>query len=121
MSDATLVTLAVLQAAAPVTALVGTRISPLIRTQDSTLPAITMLRVAVLPQNNLLSNGNLDQTRMQIDSWGATSADVRSVSNAVRSAMEAAGILMMNELPEQFEEDPMPGVFRIIQEFTVWS
>lgn len=119
--DARTVALAILQGASAVTALVGNRISPPPRPQDAPLPAITMMRVAVLPANNLGGNGNLDQSRLQIDSWGATATDVAAVAGAVRTAMEAAGILMMNQPSDLFQEAPNPGVHQIVQEYTVWS
>lgn len=119
--DATSVVLAILQGSSAVTALVGNRISPPPRPQDAPLPAITMLRISVLPANNLRGNGNLDQTRMQIDCWGATATEVRGVASAVRTAIEAAGILMMNQPSDLFQEAPNPGVHQIVQEYSVWS
>jgi hypothetical protein len=119
--DARQVALSVLQGASAVTALVGNRISPLTRQQDAPLPAVTMLRIAVVPANNLLGNGNLDQTRLQIDCWGATATDASGVASAVRTAMEAAGILMMNQPSDAFQEAPNPGTYQIIQEYSVWS
>jgi hypothetical protein len=115
------VVLSILQAASSVTALVGNRISPPPRPQDAPLPAITLLRIAVLPANNLGGNGNLDQSRLQIDCWGATATDVAAVASAVRAAIEAAGILMLSQLPDGFQEAPNPGVQQIIQEYSVWS
>lgn len=119
--DARVVVLSILQGAAGVTALVGNRISPPPRPQDAPLPAITLMRIAVLPANNLGGNGNLDQTRLQIDCWGATATDVAGVASAVRAAMDAAGILMMNQPTDLFQEAPNPGVHQIIQEYSVWS
>jgi hypothetical protein len=113
--------LAVLNGAAPVVALVGTRISPLIRPQDAVLPSITIQRISLIPSNSMQGNGGLDIARVQIDSWGATYTDARAVATAVRAAMDAVPICMDSELDAAFIEEPPNGVYRIIQEYTIFS
>lgn len=113
--------IAVLNAAAPVSALVGTRISPLIRPQNAALPCITVQRISLVPSNTLQGNGGLDIARVQVDSWGATYTDARGVATAARAAMDAVPINMDSELDAAFIEEPPNGVYRIIQEYTVFS
>jgi hypothetical protein len=119
-SEALMQVLAVLQAAGGVTALVGTRISPLLRTQDLSLPAITLQRITLSPTNQFSGDGNLDQARVQVDCYGATYSDARGVAGAVRIAMKAVPILMTLET-ERFDEPPNPGVYCVTQEYEVWS
>jgi hypothetical protein len=113
---------AILNAAAGVTVLVGTRITPMVRPQDLTLPAITMQRISMVPSNSLQGNAGLDIARVQVDCWGATYTDARSLATAARAAMDAAAsILMDSEQDVQFIEEPPNGIYRIIQEYTVFS
>lgn len=110
----------ILLAAAGVTALVGTNVTPLIRTQDVAVPAVTISPIATVPQNHMSGDGGLDNTRLQVDSWGATYSDARTLANAVRAAFLAANVLMTVDHPT-FEEQPIPGVYRVTQEFLFWS
>jgi len=113
--------LGILSAAAPVTALVGTRISPLIRTQDLILPAVTLQRITLTPTNTFAGNGGLDDTRLQVDSWATTYAGARALAIAVRAAFDAVPVLMTLELDNSFQLDPVPGVYQITQEYQLWS
>lgn len=119
-SEAIQQVLAVLTAAAPVVALVGSRIAPLLRTQDLVLPAITLQRITLSPTNQFSGDGGLDQTRVQVDCYGATYSNARAVADAVRTAMKAVPILMTLET-ERFDEPPNPGVYCVTQEYEVWS
>jgi hypothetical protein len=113
--------LGILSAAAPVVAIVGTRISPLIRAQDLVLPAVTMQRITTTPSNIFAGNGGLDDTRLQVDCWDATYAGARAIAIAVRAAFDAVPVLMTLEL-DGFELEPAPsGVYRITQEYQLWS
>lgn len=112
---------AILNAAAGVTAIVGSRITPMVRPQDLTLPAVTMQRISMIPSNSMQGNASLDIARVQIDCWDATYAGARAAATAVRAAMDAASILMDSEQDVQFIEEPPAGVYRIIQEYTVFS
>lgn len=119
-SEAIQQVLAVLTLAAPVTALVGSRITPLIRTQDLALPAITLQRITMTPTNQFSGDAGLDQARVQVDCYGASYIDARNVANAVRTAMRAVPILMTLET-ERFDEPPNPGVYSVTQEYEVWT
>jgi hypothetical protein len=112
--------LGILSAAAPVVALVGTRISPLIRAQDLIVPAVTLQRISTNPSNTFAGNGGLDDTRLQVDCWDATYAGARALAIAVRAAFDAVPVLMTLEL-DLFELEPIPGVYRITQEYQLWS
>jgi hypothetical protein len=117
-------TRAVLVAAAGVTAIVGTganaRISPLIKAQGITPPAVTLQRVAMTPQNHLRGNGSLDYCRVQSDSWAVTYAAVRALADACRAAMEAAGHPLLSEI-DNYDPEVDPGLYRITQDYQVWD
>lgn len=114
---------AVLAAAAPVTAIVGTRISPLYRAQTLALPAITLQGVSRVPFNSLRGYSNLDNSRVQVEAWAETYAAARALADAARAALEAAGHLLDLETPPDFDDQPAatPQAFRITQDFQVWT
>jgi hypothetical protein len=100
------------------TALVGERMSPLIRDQNETLPCVTLSLVSVDPQNHLNGAPTLDQNRVQIDSWATTYAGARAVAAAVRTALESAGLNLISEF-DTFESDV--NEYRVTQDFSVWT
>lgn len=113
--------LGILSAAAPVVALVGTRISPLIRAQGLTLPAITLQRITLIPSNTFAGNGGLDDTRLQVDCWDATYDGARALAIAVRAAFDAAQVRMIIEQESTSRLDPPTGMYWITQEYQLWS
>lgn len=117
------VTLAVLKAASAVTAIVGSgancRISPLIKAQGVTPPAITLQRVTTTPQNHLRGHAGLDANRIQADHYAETYAQARALAAASRSAMQAAGHLCISEV-DNYDPEVDPGLYRITQDFEVW-
>jgi hypothetical protein len=114
---------AILLADSAVTAIVGTgtsaRVSPLTKTQGITMPAVTLQRVTVTPQNHLRGHGGLDQVNVQVDSWAETYAGARALATACRNAIQAAGVLMTSEF-DNFDPETDPGLYRITQEFQFW-
>jgi hypothetical protein len=99
-------------------ALVNDRVSPLVRSQNEPLPCVTLTLVSVVPMNHVAGAPTLDQARVQIDSWGTSYAEVRSVSGAVRAALEAAGFVMESEF-DGFEPDV--DEYRVTQDFYHWT
>lgn len=117
------VALSVLKASSGVTDIVGTgadaRISPLIKEQTITIPAVTIQRTGVNPANHLRGNGSLDESLTQIDSWSATYSGARTLASACRSAMEAAGHLMVGEY-DNYDSGVDPGLYRVTQDYRIW-
>lgn len=115
--------LAILVADASVTAIVGTgsnaRISPLIKSQGISPPAVTLQRVSVDPQNHIRGHGSLDSVSVQVDSWAVTYAGVRALATACRNAIQASGVLMTSEF-DNYDPETDPGLYRITQEFQFW-
>lgn len=116
--------LAVLVADAGVTAIVGSgasaKISPLIKAQTIQPPAVTLQRTSLVPQNHLRGNGDLDDVRVQVDSWATSYAGVRALASACRAALEAADYLMIGEF-DNYDPQVDPGLYRITQDFQVWD
>src|SRR6185312_2375759 len=112
---------AVLVAAAPVTALVDAeRIEALRRTQTFAVPAITLQEVSLTPYNHLRGSSGLDAYSVQIDSYAETYTGALQVAAAVRTALEAAGHLLQQQL-EQSEPENNPELFQITQTWSVYS
>jgi hypothetical protein len=116
--------LADLVADAGVTAIVGSgsnaKISPLLKAQGISPPAVTLQRTSLVPQNHLRGNGNLDDCSVQLDAWATTYAGARALANACRSALEAAGHVMKGEF-DNYDPQVDPGLFRITQDYQVWD
>ncbi len=108
----------ILIAAPAVTALVGQRISPVLRAQGEPLPAVVLTRVSLAPLNHLSGAPTLDANRVQVDSFAATYAASRDLADACRTALEAAGLTMESEF-DNFEPDV--DEYRITQDFYLWT
>jgi hypothetical protein len=107
----------VLDAAAPVTALVGNRISVRPRAQGDVLPAITLLLVSTAPTWNLQADSRLDSCRVQVDSWGASYAEAAALADAVRTALSAADRVLVSEVTDF---DPSSETHVVSDDFLVW-
>lgn len=73
---------------AGLTALVSTRIYPLVLPQDPTLPAVTYQTIGRSMEDVRGSGPRYAETRIQIDCWAATYASAKSVAEQVRAALQ---------------------------------
>lgn len=116
--------LVVLKADAAVTAIVGSglnaRISPLIKSQGITTPAVTLQRISLDPVNHLRGHGDLDSVRVQLDAWTESYAEARALAGACRDAIQNAGHLMLGEF-DNYDPETDPGLYRITQDYQVWG
>ena len=108
----------ILIAAGGVTALVGSRISPVMRAQSEAMPCVTLTLVSVAPSNHLAGAPTLDANLVQVDSWAETYTQARDEANACRAALEAANVVMNSEF-DNYEPDVTE--YRVTQEFSVWT
>lgn len=99
-------------------ALVGTRVFPLLMPQNVTLPAITYQRISGTAQHG---SSNIREARYQINIWGATYASVQGIATVVRAALEEwtagdAGVLirMVRIVNEQDDYEDDSRTFRTI-------
>lgn len=74
--------------AAPVAAMVATRITWIIRPQADPLPAITLQTISGSNETDYRTNQQTQTNRVQIDVWGSTYASVRALARAVIAAIE---------------------------------
>lgn len=121
MAAAIETTRAVLIAAAPVIALVpATRITPLIRPQTLSIPAITLQRVSSVPSNGLRGYAGLDDNLVQLDVYSDSYATSRSVADACRTALQTAGHIMNSEI-DLYESEVDPELYRLTQTWQIWT
>lgn len=109
---------AALTSSAAVSAIVGTRISPVMRAQGETLPCVVLTQISTVPQNQLYGAPTLDANRVQLDAYATTYAGAVALASACRTALEAAGLVMENQT-DWFEPDVTE--YRITQDFLVWT
>lgn len=81
---------AVLTGDAGVSALVGTRIYPLVVPQDASLPAIAYQRVSGGPTYTQDGDANLTPARFQFTCLGSSYSQAKAVATAVRAAISGA-------------------------------
>jgi len=80
---------AYLKAYAGLSALVGSRIYPLILPQPPTLPAVTYFKVSLVNKRTLASPSNvLKQVRVQFSCWADTYSEAKSVAAQVKLALQ---------------------------------
>lgn len=77
---------AMLLANAPIAAMVGTRISPLVLPENSTLPALTYQTVGSVSRDTLATAG-MSRVRMEFNCWGADYLDAITLRAALIAAL----------------------------------
>lgn len=110
---------AVLKNDSAVSALVGTRIYPLVMPQDGLLPAVVYQRVSTVPITSLDGDSGLDAVRMQSSCWATTYLGARILADAVRAAVT----LNMPAVTEMdiSDRDETTGHFRMLLDFRIWQ
>jgi hypothetical protein len=114
---------ACLVANAEVAALVASRIYALKLPQPPTLPAVTYQRISAQRDHTLSGPSGLVRSRVQIDAWGRTYSEAKSVADAVRRALahfedatvQAALITSDRDL---FEDEV--NTYRISSDWIIW-
>lgn len=87
MMEADLISM--LLASAGVAALVSDRVTPVSRTQGSTLPAITVQRISGAPEYAADGEVGLLNARVQVDCWGSDYGDSKLLAAAVINELSA--------------------------------
>jgi hypothetical protein len=110
-----------LLANAPVAAIIGTCLYPVILPQSPTLPAVTYFRVSGGQENSLKGYSGLEHPRIQIDCWSLTYAGAKELANAVRAAMDLATTFKALCISDHdlFEDDTR--IYRVSLDFSVWN
>lgn len=78
-----------LSGTAALTALVGTRIYPLIIPQGATYPAVTYQRISTMAREGCMSEDDgLARARIQVTAWAETFTSAKAVIDQVRQALQ---------------------------------
>ncbi|OGR95738.1 MAG: hypothetical protein A2V88_15970 [Elusimicrobia bacterium RBG_16_66_12] len=90
---------AVLRASPAVSAIVGTRIWPLILPQSPALPAITYQRISLVSPVTLDSAIGPERIRLQVDCWALTWDAVRDLAHAVKATLHGFSGIVAGQQP----------------------
>jgi hypothetical protein len=111
----------VLAAAGGVTALVSDRISP-VEHRDYTFPCVVLTLISTAPVNALDGWCGLDYCTVQIDAWATSYLAASDLATACRTAMEAAGHLMLSSVSDEFSPFiNLDGAYRVANQFSIWA
>ena len=106
---------------APVTALVGTRVYPMMLPQGPTFPAIVYQRISTVP-DMLVDGPGFAPIRMQLSMWATTCDGARTLADAVVTALHGyhGGELRLSRLINLLDDyEPDTKLFRVIADFRV--
>jgi len=119
---------------AGISALVGTRIYPLVIPQGATLPCITYQRIStprISTHDGSGMSGDLSSPRFQFDAWATTLSSVKAITDQIRAALNGKtgsigtapyaytirAALADNEQPEY---DPESELYRGRSDYIIW-
>ena len=112
---------AAILASAPVTALVGTRVYPMMLPQAPTFPAIVYQRISTVP-DMLVEGPGFAPIRIQLSMWATTFGGARTLADAVVTALHGyhGGELRLSRLINLLDDyEPDTKLFRVIADFRV--
>jgi hypothetical protein len=101
--------------------LVGGRCYPLQMPQSPDYPTIVYSRIASAPQNRLEGGASLDQVRIQVDCYAETYDGAKTLSDSVRSAMQAAAFKATLQSDMDIFEGELKNIYRVMMDFYVWQ
>lgn len=121
-----------LQANAAVSGLVGSRIYPLVAPQESAYPRIVYQRVSTKAIQTLGGITNLNESLLQLTSWGDTYNSARSLADIVKTSIHGylstgsgiKSIRINNDMSNL--NDPLVGggsqkpAYQIAQDYFIW-
>jgi hypothetical protein len=109
----------ILSASYETTAMVGERISPVMKSQGTPMPAITLQRINTAPVNGLDRYCNLDANSVQVTIWAGTYYEATVLAQNARMAIEAAGHACDFET-DNYDPATEPGLYSIVQQYSIW-
>jgi hypothetical protein len=78
-----------LSATSGLTALVGTRIYPLIMPQGATYPAVTYQRISTEPREScMVADCGIARARIQVTAWAEAFSAAKAIADQVRQALQ---------------------------------
>lgn len=112
---------------AGLTALVGSRIYPLVRRQGSALPALTYQKISAIREHLMVADANVVVARMQVDCWDASAMGVKNVAEQVRLALqdysgtEATVVIQRIFIENEIDDwNPSTEIYRVTYDFLIW-
>lgn len=112
------------------TALVGQNITPAVRQQATGLPAVVLTRISGERSYAMGGPSDLTRSRMQIDCYGATWPQSKSVARAVIDCLNGfngtatSSVIrsaMLDSERHTFEGEDPEAVFRASLDFDIWA
>ncbi len=103
-----------------VSALVGTRVYPLVLPQGVAYPAIRYQRIDTPRTYSKAGYEGDSRPRLQIDCWATGYMDAKRLAEAVRAAMERYPHAVCEDEQDGYEPEPAPPVYRRMLEFRIW-
>ena len=108
---------ALLTAASPVTALVGTRITPGIAKQGTTVPYIAYHIPSTINVNAIDTSVKIAaNTSIQIDCWADSPDESTALADAVETALTTGYVVFRRD-----DRDPETERFRTLLDWKVWK
>lgn len=108
-----------------IVAITGPAIGPKggLPTASDSAPAISYERVSTVPTDDLTSNGDLDEVRMQIDCWGRTAKEAAQLASLVRDLISPADSVGLGTLARRDGPtlDIETRIWGVGQDFIVWE
>lgn len=117
-----------------VTAHAGRRVYPLIRPQDSAMPALVFTTISSQPDATHDGATGLSESRIQLDAYAATYAAAKGLARAVRGVLHQfagdvevdGGTVTLQGVFQDGERDLFEGeaperIFRVSLDFNVWA
>jgi hypothetical protein len=108
---------------APLTALVGTRIYPVIAASQVAYPYVVYSNVYATPQNSLGGWSGGDNQRLQVDCWAKSYAAANDVADHVREAFAQTNASYRGVCIGVLD-GPVEGgldLYHVIVEFSLWT
>jgi hypothetical protein len=100
---------------------VGTRIYPLVASQNPTTPYCTYQRISGSGEYHTQGYATLERVRIQIDSYSTGYTAAKTIAAGIKTAMESATGYSVVEYTDMdlFESDVT--LFRVMQDFVVYN
>ena len=87
--------------------------------ETPTLPYIIFQNIANTPEVTLADGVPLQNTRVQVDCFARTASEADALAASVDVTLQAAPLKAIPKMTRDAYE-PLPQLFRVIQEYSIW-
>lgn len=102
-----------------VSALVGDRIYPVNQVESATFPLLVYQRISSLPFPVLVGTTQIQAARIQISAWANTYSETKTLSAAVKAALDGNQQTVLQAEADRFDEDVDKNY--AVLDFIVWN